>query len=206
MTFELNITDINDQIPRFNTNYTFDLIENNRIPTIIGQVHAYDSDQGTNGQITYTIVPSSVYFQITPNDGIISTNTSFDYERKRVYRFKVRARDHGQPSLESFVDVQINIVNINEYSPKFEKDDYEFYIYENQTNKFVGQVSAYDLDFNDTISYLLGNYEDTFSIDKNGRITTNKIFDRELQDEYRLTVIVTDNSTVGSTIVTVKIL
>ncbi|CAF5086171.1 unnamed protein product, partial [Rotaria socialis] len=36
MTFELNITDINDQIPQFHTNYTFDLIENNRIPTIIG--------------------------------------------------------------------------------------------------------------------------------------------------------------------------
>ncbi|CAF4039206.1 unnamed protein product [Rotaria sp. Silwood2] len=206
MTFELNITDINDQIPHFKTNYTFDLIENNRIPTIIGQIHAYDYDQGINGQITYTIVPSSSYFFITSNDGIISTNTSFDYEIRRIYKFQVRARDYGQPSLESYVNIQINIININEYSPKFEKDYYEFSIYENQTIIYIGQVKAYDQDYKDLISYTLGNYEDLFIIDNDGKISTKFIFDRELQDEYKLTIIATDNSTFGSTIVTIKIL
>ncbi|CAF1035712.1 unnamed protein product [Rotaria sordida] len=206
MTFELNITDINDQIPQFKTNYTFDLIENNRIPTIIGQIHAYDYDQGINGQITYTINPKSLYFFITSNDGIISTNTTFDYEIKRIYKFQVCARDHGEPSLESYVNIQINIININEYSPKFEKDNYEFSIYENRTIKYIGQVKAYDQDYKDIISYTLGNYEDLFFIDYDGKISTKFIFDRELQDEYKLTIIATDNSTFGSTIVTIKIL
>src|SRR5689334_18056111 len=98
MTFELNITDINDHIPIFKTNYTFDLFENNRIPTIIGQINAYDYDQGINSQITYSIIPPSLYFFITSNDGILSTNISFDYELKRQYNFQIRARDHGQPS------------------------------------------------------------------------------------------------------------
>ena len=101
MTFELNITDINDQKPLFKTNYTFDLIENNQIPSVIGQVNAYDADQGINGQINYSIIPSSSYFFISPIDGIISTNTSFDYELKRQYNFQVRARDSGQSPLES---------------------------------------------------------------------------------------------------------
>ncbi|CAF3469268.1 unnamed protein product [Rotaria socialis] len=206
MTFELNITDINDQIPQFHTNYTFDLIENNRIPTIIGQIHAYDNDQGLNGQITYAIIPESSYFFITANDGTVSTNTSFDYEIKRKYRFQVRARDHGQPPLESFIDVQINIININEFSPTFEQDSYEFFVYENRTIQFIGQVKAYDLDFNDSISYVLRNYEDLFRIDSNGKIFTHVVFDRELQEDYKLTVIATDNSTIGSTIVTIKIL
>jgi hypothetical protein len=205
MTFELNITDINDQIPEFKTNYTFDLIENNRIPMIIGQINAYDSDQGINGQITYTIIPSSSYFLITSNDGILSTNTSFDYEIKRQYKFQVRARDHGQPSLESFIYVEINIININEYSPQFEKDNYEFYINENETMQFIGQVKAYDRDYGDIISYSLNNYENLFFIDQYGRISTQNIFDRELQDEYKLIVIATDNSTIGTTIVTIKI-
>ncbi|CAF1305545.1 unnamed protein product [Adineta steineri] len=205
MTFELNITDINDQKPEFKTNYTFDLIENNRIPTIIGQVNAFDYDQGVNGQITYTIIPSSSYFSITSNDGIISTNTSFDYEYKREYKFQVRANDHGQPSLESFVNIQINIININEYSPVFEHDHYEFLINENETIKFIGQVKAYDKDYGDIINYSLGNHEDLFIIDQNGKIWTQYIFDRELQDEYKLTVIATDNSTIGSTTVTIKI-
>ncbi|CAF2030949.1 unnamed protein product [Rotaria magnacalcarata] len=206
MTFELNITDINDQIPQFHTNYTFDLIENNRIPTIIGQIHAYDNDQGLNGQITYAIIPESSYFFLTANDGTISTNTSFNYEIKRKYKFQVRARDHGQPPLESFIDVQINIININEFSPTFEQDNYEFFVYENKTIQFIGQVKAYDLDFNDSISYVLRNYEDLFRVDSNGKIFTHVVFDRELQEEYKLTVIATDNSTIGSTIVTIKIL
>jgi len=205
MTFELNITDINDQKPEFKTNYTFDLIENNRIPTIIGHIHAYDFDQGINGQITYTIIPPSSYFSITSNDGTISTNTSFDYEIKREYKFQVRANDHGQPPLESFVDIQINIINVNEYSPQFESDHYEFLINENESIKLVGQVKAYDRDYGDSIIYSLGNHEDLFIIDQNGKIWTQIIFDRELQDEYKLTVIATDNSTIGSTIVTIKI-
>ncbi|CAF4362818.1 unnamed protein product, partial [Adineta steineri] len=141
----------------------------------------------------------------TSNAGIISTNTSFDYEYKREYKFQVRANDHGQPSLQSFVNIQINIININEYSPVFEHDHYEFLINENETIKFIGQVKAYDKDYGDIINYSLGNHEDLFIIDQNGKIWTQYIFDRELQDEYKLTVIATDNSTIGSTTVTIKI-
>ena len=205
MTFELNITDINDQIPLFKTNYTFDLIENNRVPTTIGQVHAHDSDQGINGQISYTIIPPSSYFSIDRHEGIISTNTSFDYEHQREYKFQVRARDHGQATLQSFVWVEINIVNINEYSPQFERDQYQFSINENETKEYLGQVKAYDRDSADTIVYSLSNYEDLFRIDQFGRIFVKKIFDREDQDEYRLTVIAKDNSTMGSTLVTIHI-
>ncbi|CAF1326528.1 unnamed protein product [Adineta ricciae] len=205
MTFELNITDINDQKPEFKSNYTFDLVENNRVPTTIGHVTAYDFDHGINGQITYSIVPPSPLFFITPTDGILTTNTSFDYETKREYQFQVRANDHGHPSLESFVTVQINIININEYSPQFEHDHYEFSIKENETVKFIGQVKAFDRDYGDKITYSLGNHEDLFIIDQNGKIWTQMIFDRELQDEYKLTVIATDNSTIGSTNVIIKI-
>ena len=205
MTFDLNITDVNDEKPEFKSNYTFDLVENNRVPSTIGQVTAYDSDQGINGQVTYMIVPPSPYFSITSHDGILTTNTSFDYERRRDYQFRVRANDHGQPPLESFVTVRINIININEYSPQFEHDHYEFSINENETVKFVGQVKATDRDVGDPISYSLGNHEDLFIIDQHGKIWTSIIFDRELQDEYKLTVIATDNSSIGSTTVTVRI-
>ena len=205
MTFELNITDVNDQIPQFKSNYTFDLIENNRIPAIIGQINAQDSDQGINGQISYTIIPPSAYFSIDSHEGIISTNTSFDYERQRQYKFQVRARDHGQATLQSFVWVEINIINLNEYSPQFERDHYEFFINENETREYLGQVKAFDRDSDDPIVYSLSNYEDIFRIDHLGRIFARKIFDREEQDEYRLTVIAKDNSTIGTTVVTIHI-
>jgi hypothetical protein len=211
MTFDLNITDINDQKPLFKTNYTFDIIENNQIPSVIGQIIAYDADQGINSQIHYTIIPSSPYFFISSIDGIISTNISFDYELKRQYNFKVRSRDFGQPSLESYTYVQVNIINQNEYSPEFERKLYYFYINENSTNQtrtFIGKVQANDRDYGDSINYLLDNNKHLFTIDQNGNIWTEKIFDREIQDEYNLTIIAIDNSTaglIGSTIVIIKI-
>jgi hypothetical protein len=211
MTFDLNITDINDQKPLFKTNYTFYINENNQIPSVIGQVNAYDGDQGLNGQITYSIYPPSSYFSISTIDGMISTNTSFDYELKRQYNFQVRARDHGQPLLESFVFVQVNIINLNEYSPKFEKKIYYFSINENSTNQtmtFIGQVKAHDPDYGDHVSYSLNDNEHLFTLDQNGNLWTEAIFDRETHDEYTLTVLASDNSTaglIGSTRVIIKI-
>ncbi len=211
MTFDLNITDVNDQKPLFKTNYTFDLIENNQIPSVIGQIIANDADQGINGQISYSIVPSSPYFFVSPIDGIISTNTSFDYEAKRQYNFQVRARDFGQPSLESYTYVQVNIINQNEYAPEFEKKIYCFLINENSTNEtmtFVGKVKANDRDYGDSINYSLNDNENLFTIDQNGTIWTEIIFDREIQDQYNLTVFAIDNSTaglIGSAIVMIKI-
>jgi hypothetical protein len=211
MTFDLNITDINDHKPLFKTNYTFDLIENNQIPSVIGQVNAYDADQGVNGQINYAIIPSSSDFLVSSIDGMISTNISFDYESKRQYNFQVRARDSGQPPLESYTYVRVNIINQNEYSPEFEKKIYYFFLNENSTNKsitFVGKVKANDRDYGDSFSYSLNDSEQLFTIDQEGNLWTEAIFDREIQDEYNLTILATDNSTaglIGSTIVIIKI-
>ncbi|CAF1405816.1 unnamed protein product [Adineta steineri] len=211
MTFDLNITDINDQKPLFKTNYTFDINENNQIPSVIGQVNAYDADQGLNGQINYSIEPPTPYFIISSIDGIITTNTSFNYESKRQYNFQVRARDYGQPPLESYAFVEVNILNLNEYSPEFEKKIYYFIINENSTHKnltFIGQVKANDPDYGDHVTYSLHDGEPLFTIDQNGNIWTEAIFDREEHDEYKLTVTATDNSTaglIGTTTVIIKI-
>ncbi|CAF1616000.1 unnamed protein product, partial [Adineta ricciae] len=201
MTFDLNITDVNDQRPIFPRNYTFEISENNIIPSVIGQVIAYDADQGLNGQISYSIDPPSSYFSISSTDGIISTNTTFDYEANRQYHLQVRARDAGQPSMDTFTLVKVNILNLNEYSPEFEKKKYQFFINENSTNKsstFIGQVKAIDHDYGDHVVYSLNDNYHLFIIDQSGNLRTDAIFDREIQDEYIVTVMATDNSTMGS--------
>ena len=211
MTFDLNITDINDQKPVFKSNYTFNINENNQILSVVGQVNAHDADQGLNGQINYSIIPSSAYFSISPTNGIISTNTSFNCELKHQYNFRVRARDSGKSPLESFTYVQVNIINLNEYSPEFEEKIYYFFLNENSTNQtihFIGQVKAIDRDYGDYVTYSLDEHEDLFTIDQNGNIWSEIIFDREIKDEYELKVFATDNSTsglIGSTTVIIKI-
>ena len=208
MIFQLNITDINDQKPLFNRNYTFDILENNRVPTVLGQVNAYDADQGVNGQVIYSLSPTSLEFSILPADGTILVNRSLDYELQREYQFKVHARDSGQPPLESFTYVQVNVLNQNEHPPVFENDLYLFSLYENSTNEtrsLVGHVNAVDQDYGDTVSYSLDNHQDLFTIDELGNIWTEIAFDREVHDQYNLTVFATDNATIGSTIVRIEI-
>lgn len=201
MIFHLNITDVNDQKPLFKANYTFEIVENNQIPSVIGHIKAYDADQGINGQVIYAISPSSMEFFISPVDGIISSNISFDYEFQRQYQFRVRARDYGQPPLESFTYVQVNVLNQNEYAPAFEQKLYSFALNENSTSirqHCFGQVKATDQDHDDSVRYSVENHLDLFTIDASGKICTEAVFDRELQDEYNLTIIARDNSTVGS--------
>lgn len=80
------------------------------------------------------------------------------------------------------------------------------------TNKsaiFVGRVQAIDRDFGDTISYSISSDEHLFIIDQNGNIWTEAVFDREVQNQYNLTIIAMDNSTaesLGSTLVQIEIL
>jgi hypothetical protein len=208
MTFELNITDINDQTPYFLHNYTFDIIENNLIPITIGQIIANDTDEDLNSRVTYTIVPSSVDFFISSTTGVLTSNVSFDYEYQRLYSLQVRARDHGRPALESFVNVKINVINVNEYSPIFEHELYRFFINENSTDKqrqYLGQVKAHDRDYGDQIRYVLINDNDRFQIDQHGQIWTECIFDREQHEQYRLNIIATDNRTTGSTTVIIHV-
>ena len=73
---------------------------------------------------------------------------------------------------------------------------------------FIGKVKANDRDYGDYVTYSLDDNEHLFTIDQNGNIWTEIIFDREIQDEYNLTIFATDNSTaglIGSTIVIIKI-
>ena len=211
MTFELNITDINDHQPFFTENYTFIILENNRIPMQIGQIHCIDLDEGINGQVTYQLINTTNQFYLSSHDGILWTNISFDYEREKEIRLLIKAMDHGQPSLEALVYVHIHIDNVNEYPPEFEHEIYRFSLYENSTinneqqRKIIGQVKAMDRDADDPIRYSISTDQDLFQIDQQGKISTEKIFDREIQDEYHLTIIAKDNSTMGSTTVIIQI-
>lgn len=206
MTFDLNVTDLNDQRPFFPENSTFVVPENNRVPMQIGQVHALDLDEGPNAQLTYELVDSTNEFFISPHDGILWANVSFDYETKKFFRLVVKATDHGEPAFDASTFVEIRVENVNEFAPNFEQDVYRFSLEENSTKKFVGRVKAIDRDADDPLRYALQSDDDgLFQIDQNGQISTTKTFDREAKDQYQLTVIARDNSTASSATVIVQI-
>jgi hypothetical protein len=99
-----------------------------------------------------------------------------------------------------FLRLTIFILDVNDHTPKFEKEHFHFIAKENiQPGTFIGQVQAYDLDisFNGRISYALfgddliqSNNRTMFRIDKDsGEIFLfDDILDYEKKQEYKIIV------------------
>ncbi|CAF3286577.1 unnamed protein product, partial [Rotaria sp. Silwood2] len=62
----------------------------------IFHLHAYDYDQGLNGEIIYSIINNNEkIFQIDSNTGIIRAMIEFDRKQQDTYVIQVEARDKG---------------------------------------------------------------------------------------------------------------
>ncbi|XP_048399387.2 protocadherin beta-15-like isoform X2 [Stegostoma tigrinum] len=124
-TIVLQISDINDNAPRFTqSSYKVYVTENNVPESSIGSVTAFDPDIAQNSQITYTIVeksfqqfPASSYVHINPNNGTIFSKQSFDYEQLKSFQIHVQAQDAGLPSLSSNVAVNVIVLDQNDNRP-----------------------------------------------------------------------------------------
>lgn len=109
------------------------------------------------------------------------------------------AKDGGVPvSTQSQHVLTIQIEDIDDHKPVFQKQYYEFSVKENSLeNTFIGQVKAVDRDEgkNAQIFYFLVSDEknrllnDDFRVDiKTGMIHTNAVLDRERIESYLLYV------------------
>lgn len=123
--FTVQISDENDNPPRFQTNrYEVVILENNSPGAYITSVTATDPDLGDNGQVTYTILETSVlgssittYVTIDPSNGAIYALRTFDHEEVNQIVFMVQARDGGSQQLVSNTTVVLTIIDENDNAP-----------------------------------------------------------------------------------------
>ncbi|NXI37134.1 PCD18 protein, partial [Galbula dea] len=123
--FTVQISDENDNPPRFQTNrYEVVILENNSPGAYITSVTATDPDLGDNGQVTYTILESSIlgssittYVTIDPSNGAIYALRTFDHEEVNQIAFMVQARDGGSQQLVSNTTVVLTIIDENDNAP-----------------------------------------------------------------------------------------
>lgn len=122
--FLVNISDLNDNPPRFSQPaYQALVTENNAMGVPIISVSAFDPDLGQNSHLTYSLVeqtingiPISSYVYVTEN-GTIYSGCSFDYEQTQQLAFQVQAKDSGSLPLSSNVTVSIFIIDQNDNAP-----------------------------------------------------------------------------------------
>ena len=178
------------------------------------QVTATDKDTGTNAIITYSITGgnSKSHFTIDPLTGDINTTTSLNFEKTPVYNITVTASDS---KFSAYVNVIIQVVDVNDNRPSFDKSSYVANVAENsQVLTSVVTISASDPDPFGRLTYSIesaqpGNRSDAFSVDfSSGVITTADVLDRESIDTYVLQVKVTDGgepALSGFTTVTINV-
>ncbi|KAK0160780.1 hypothetical protein PV328_008149 [Microctonus aethiopoides] len=181
------LRDINDNPPEFDEkSYQVTLSENITAGTRVIQVHATDKDTGLFGKIQYTKItgPGNEAFAIDPYTGVITVamgSSILDREITSQLQLSIEARDENGQGLNGIVPLIINLLDVNDNAPIFEKDTYEFTLNDNLTNfTMPAIIKAFDNDSeppNNQIRYELvhGNYDNKFVLDN----TTGELFIRE---------------------------
>lgn len=91
------------------------------------QVHAVDEDKGVNGQVKYSIVQQpnqkGTKFTVDEETGEVSTNKVFDREGDdgKFVSVTVKATDQGDPSLEGVCSFTVEITDVNDNPPLFDR-------------------------------------------------------------------------------------
>ncbi|XP_053559873.1 protocadherin Fat 1 isoform X2 [Bombina bombina] len=218
---EIEIVDVNENLhtPIFSHFVSKALVrEDVPIGTSVMTVSANDDDTGRDGEIRYSIRDGSGVgvFTIHEEKGTIRTADILDRETTSHYWLTVYATDRGVVPLSSFIEIYIEIEDVNDNAPQTSEPVYHPEVMENSPKDVsVVQINAFDPDSSssDKLTYKIasGNPQGFFAINpKTGLITTtSRKLDREQQAEHILEVIITDNGyTPKSTIsrVIVKVL
>uniref|UniRef100_A0A8D2LKK3 Protocadherin gamma-C5 n=1 Tax=Varanus komodoensis TaxID=61221 RepID=A0A8D2LKK3_VARKO len=125
VTVVLNISDVNDNAPRFTQQaYNTFLKENNPPGSLLCTVAASDPDEGDNARLTYSVMgsqfqgaPISSLVYVNPESGDLYAQHSFDYERLQALQIPVLVQDAGSPRLSSSVTVFVFILDENDNTP-----------------------------------------------------------------------------------------
>ncbi|XP_051275366.1 protocadherin beta-16-like [Dicentrarchus labrax] len=157
----VDIIDINDNKPFIDVISTSRLIpENSPSHTVIAVMTVHDPDSDDNG-VVKCILGENVPFVIkSTSNGFYSLVTDSDLDRETAseYNITVTCSDEGVPSLSSSVTLTLQISDVNDNAPVFERSSYEAYIVENNTPGLsIFTVKARDADWNQNarISYIL---------------------------------------------------
>ncbi|CAI5652201.1 unnamed protein product [Oreochromis niloticus] len=156
-----DITDVNDNSPIIDLMSTTQSVpEDSTLKTVVAVMNVHDADSDDNG-VVKCFLNDNVPFNIESTSNSfysIITDSDLDRERASEYNIIVTCSDEGVPSLSSSVTLTLQISDVNDNPPVFERSSYEAYIVENNTPGLsVFTVKATDADWNQNarVSYIL---------------------------------------------------
>ncbi|KAK4886122.1 hypothetical protein RN001_002393 [Aquatica leii] len=211
----IEVEDVNDNAPEFESNTVrISVPENAEIGTPIYAANARDKDAGVNGVIRYKLSNNALksgLFAVDPKLGYLTIVRNLDYETVQRHNLVITASDTGIPPLSANLTVLVEVQDVNDNPPVFERAEYTVKVLESlPVNSQILQVTAVDLDTgnNARLTYRLTPSNitstttplETFNIFPNsGWIYLRRNLDREQEDSHYFNVIATDNGTPSQT-------
>ncbi|XP_059919760.1 protocadherin alpha-C2-like [Gadus macrocephalus] len=192
---ELEILDINDNAPQFRRDaIRLDIAESTSAGERFSLSNAVDPDVGTNSVKTYYLSESE-HFNIevqTGRDGSKSADLilkkTLDREKTAVHHLVLSAVDGGTPTRSGTASVIVHVLDINDNTPTFDKEEYDLKVMENSPiGSLVLQLNATDLDegSNADIKYSYSLYtsektQEMFNLNpSNGELTVKGMLNYE---------------------------
>uniref|UniRef100_A0A9J8BM33 FAT atypical cadherin 2 n=1 Tax=Cyprinus carpio carpio TaxID=630221 RepID=A0A9J8BM33_CYPCA len=193
-TITVHMVVLSDYQPLFlSSEYFVQIPESLQIGSEVISVSALTKDDTESEPVHYSIISGNEdgRFQINLMTGLLSLNSALDFELCREYYLSVEGA-RGKPLLSDIATVIINITDVNDNPPVFNRSSYSVLIFLSLT-VHLSQVRAIDLDGppNNFIIYSIvsGDPKQQFSIDPHtGHITVRSMLDREVITHYSLTV------------------
>ncbi|XP_045886275.1 protocadherin gamma-A5-like [Micropterus dolomieu] len=157
----VDVQDVNDNHPEISIMSKSTVIsEDAKLNTVVTMINIEDLDSGENGNVKCFINENVPFILKTSSNNFYSLVTDSDLDRERAseYNITVTCSDEGVPSLSSSVTLTLQISDVNDNAPVFERSSYEAYIVENNTPGLsIFTVKARDADWNQNarVSYIL---------------------------------------------------
>lgn len=207
---EVSILDINDNSPTFEEVRFHVVISESAAPfDRFPLPSALDVDSFANGVVEYRLLSATSHFQLEvkndsmgrPKDVWLVLLKELDREENEHYELLMAAYDGGIPRRSAVLTIAVQVGDVNDNSPKFEKQTYNVSVSENMAiGATVVRLAAVDADIgpNGHVRYRFSqrseaNYGDLFAIDaENGNVVLLQSLNYASQNVYSLGVIAED--------------
>nr|XP_055033303.1 protocadherin alpha-8-like isoform X13 [Misgurnus anguillicaudatus] len=203
----INVKDVNDNMPVFTQSlYKARITENAPPGTSVITVQASDSDEGLNGEITYSFISHdddniANAFTIDFASGLISVKGTIDYETTNAVEIRVQAKDKGHNPRAAHCKVLVEIIDVNDNVPEISVTSLAETVREDATaGTMVGLITVKDGDAGKNGAVVLkipdfapfriqNTYKNKYSLVVDGPL------DRESAHKYNVTITATDEGT-----------
>ncbi|XP_056372745.1 protocadherin gamma-B1-like isoform X13 [Hyla sarda] len=203
----IEVIDENDNVPEISiTSISTPVVEDSAVGTVVALLEIRDHDSGENGEVQCLIIGDVPFDVVSSASNFykIVMKSSLDREKVSAYNITVQASDKGSPELTSRIIIQLDVSDVNDNAPEFEKLTYTAYVPENNAQgASIFSIQTRDMDSGDNakVFYSLSsvNNEETplsnyLSINPvTGVIYAQRSFDYEQHKEFNIQINARDN-------------